>query len=98
MGTGSDVLAPGSTIPVALDNESTDPPAKKWTATLKTLAPGTVTIRYDSKHMFTDGANLNVKVKSGPEDAATVTDDGAGTLTVEVKEVGAFVEVALSPK
>jgi hypothetical protein len=93
-----DVLAPGNTIPVAVDDELTDPPSGKWTATLKTLAPGTINIRYDSKHMFKDGANLNVKVKSGPEDAATVTDDGAGTLTVEVKEAGAFVEVALSPK
>ncbi|KAH7105213.1 Bet v1-like protein [Auriculariales sp. MPI-PUGE-AT-0066] len=85
-------------LPVALDNETSDATSGKWTATLKTLVAGTTAIRYDSKLMYKNGMSISAKVKSGPEDAATVTDDGAGTLTVHVKEAGAFVEISLSPK
>lgn len=92
------VAPPDGDLPVVLESELADAPAGKYTATLRTQAPGTIALEYDSKTMYASGVKLELKAKEGAEDALVATDDGKGTITFEVKKPGALFEVSLTRK
>ncbi|EJD54297.1 Bet v1-like protein [Auricularia subglabra TFB-10046 SS5] len=90
------VSAPGVDLPVVLETESADAPGGKYTAVVRTQAAGTSTLVYDGKAMFAGGAKLATEFKEGGESALAATDDGNGTVTLEVKEAGALVQITLT--
>ncbi|GAA6011299.1 hypothetical protein JCM8202_003971 [Rhodotorula sphaerocarpa] len=76
--------------------ENFEPPARKYICTLTTGQPGdAVEIVYDNKKVYPGGVKTAIE---GAESAASIEDDGKGTLRVVGKEEGKTVTVVLAAK